>query len=231
MFLAQFGHSKNSSINKQEDTKNESSIAYHSAKHDNFFNALKALKPKAKQVHLIPRDSKITNTIGDNEISEYSKTNAHFSREEHEEYIMQKDIKLIDNCVKKFYHKRAMTSANIPYSMNIQPMLAKIIELKDEENYNDNNDIYTQRLGKKDLVVGSTGCDSWKHNDRSIYNNSFIIKDDKRHASLNEVIGLGLNLQNMKLDELNDLDEAKEIDLQSYRYNDKDKKLHISTID
>jgi hypothetical protein len=253
MFLAQFSHSKNNSINGQGDTKNESSIVFSTKKHDNFFNALKALgKPRVTPVK--PVGSSRASYIGLNtlegEISEYSKTNAHFSREE--EYIMEKDIKIINNNVKKQYHKRAMTSANIPYRMNIQPMLAKIIEIKDEENDIEkpldrlDGNVYTSRYEKKVVLVGSTACDSKKNKDDRLsnfeFNNSFIIKDDgRRFASLNEVIGMGLELglENIKLNDpecdLGDLDEAKEIDILSYHYAPEvpknDKKLNISTID
>jgi hypothetical protein len=265
--------SKHNSINKQEDTKNESSIINCSTKHNNFFNALKALGnqkatiPQQNKPILTPlypnnqnssRISNNLNTIGDNEISEYSKTNAHFSREEHEEYIMEKDIKIINNNVRKSYHKRAMTTANIPYKMNIQPMLAKIVELRDEEENEKYEKIekikffdnfYNSRIEtRKNLFIGSTACDSKRHKDDPVSiiefnNNSFIVKDEKGHVSLNEVIGKGLEIgfDNIKLndepfDDLRDLDEAKEIDLLAYRFNEAkgvlgDKKLNISTID
>lgn len=81
-------------------------------------------------------------SLKDCEISEYSITNAHFSREEDQRYYMkfEKNIQFKNNNIMtKLYANKHFTCANGPYKMDIKPMLGKIKEIQEynfENNFN-----------------------------------------------------------------------------------------------
>jgi hypothetical protein len=198
-----------------EDTKNESSIISSKEKYTNYFNALNVLKKSCqgfKPVKVFEIKTSRNNTIGDTEISEYSKTNAHFSREEHENYVMSKDINISHNNIKRRFHRRSNTSANMPYKMIIKPMLSKIIEECNE----DENRAYTRRKGNKVVLIGSTACDSKRKEQSEVkINHSFKINGDTINENVEKC--LAFNLDKIKIDDqLDDLDEIKDIEIPKY---------------
>lgn len=72
------------------------------------------------------------------EISEFSRTNAHFSREDEQKYYnkFEKNIQLKNNNIlTKSQGSRHLSYANGPYKMDIKPMLGKIKEI--QENHLD----------------------------------------------------------------------------------------------
>jgi hypothetical protein len=107
----------------------------------------------------------------------------------------------------------------MPYKMIIKPMLSKIIECNEDENK-----AYTRRKGNKVVLIGSTACDSRKKEESlEIVNKSFII--DSMSDNVGKCLGIDLNGVEIE-DELNDLDEVKDIDIPKYNQ----KNLNISCL-
>lgn len=191
-------------------------------------------------------NSNYTLTEYDNNISEWSIANVHFSREEKAYYInhpVEKDIEIINNNIrrKRRVNHNSCNSANFPYKMDIilKPVLNRISE--EDEQFEtiqiDRNYTSNSQRNKIAQTNFSTTCESKCSNNEKNKNktvNEFMIHSKKTSKAKNNIPIY--NNGSEAINDLSDLDQMKDIDLFNYQFdsnmnNSMNKKLAISDLD
>lgn len=126
--------------NALETTKNQSEEANDKQKIEGFFKALNFISKKsvegpsssAEKNRAVNTHVSYLSSYGNQDVSEYSRTNAHFSREDHDRYrSLEKGISIINNNIVR-KHKKSISSANEPYRFEYKLKQSLMEEIKEE---------------------------------------------------------------------------------------------------